>query len=1087
MSNLSKELVLLMLQFLDEEKFSESLHKLEQESGFFFNMNYFEEKIQAGEWEEVEKYLSGFTKFDDNRYSMKILFEITKQKYLEALDRQDKVEAIEILVSDLKKFSAYNAEVYKEITQLLTLQNFRENAQLSQYGDTRTARSRMVVELKRLVQANPLFRDKLGFPTIRSSRLRTLINQSLNWQHQQCKHPILSPEIKTLFTDHFCPPPLNGPLTLALVNPPSFPLLARPAPSPSVGGAFTLIRAPGQDASLKRPRTTPAILGVADHPSTGTENENLEKQLGHVRSNSEGMSQTSRLQASWSVDALPRTVAFTLRQGSTVTSMDFHPSHHILLLVGSSSGEISLWELGLRQRLASKPFNIWDVAACSLELLATVAKEDTTISVSRVAWSPDGKFVGVAFTKNLIHLYAYLGSNDLSQHLEIDAHVGGVNDLVFDHRNKELCVVTCGDDKLIKVWDLAGRNLYNFDGHEAPVYSVCPHHNKEIQFIFSTSTDGKIKTWMYDNGGPRAGCNAPGNWCTTFLFSADGSRMFSCGTSKEGDSFLVEWSENEGLINEGAIKRIYSGFSTKSEGVVHFDTTRNHFLAVGEDSQIKFWDMNIDDVLTSTDAEGGLPSLPLLRFNREGNLLAVTTADDGFKILANAVGLKMFKVNESTESATIKASGSSSVANVSAVNDKSKRGSPVKTTPSQNGADNSSRSSKKLRIMEEVIVKSKTWQLTEIQDPAKCRISIMPERDTSGKVVRLLYTSLGTAILALGSNGIQQLWRWPRGKNVRFSKASASVVPQLVKADSGVVMVNDVSGVNLEEAFPCIALSKNDSYVMSAYGGKIKLFNIVTLDVMTTFVELPPAPTFIAFHPRDNNIIAIGMGDCTIRIFFCRFGEVRAILKYHRKRITSLAFSSFLGVLVSADANGQVCMWSIDTWVKRKSVYLFLASGKAPVGATQVQFHCNQIHILVFHETQLAIYDASKLDLLQQWLPQGVLPAPISHAAYSCDSRLIYAAFCDGNIGVFDANTLRLRCRIAPSAYLAEAVTNDLYPLVIAANPQVQNQFAVGLADGSVKVIEPAEAGGGWGSASPIDDEASSSTINNHSAEQVRG
>lgn len=52
----------------------------------------------------------------------------------------------------------------------------------------------------------------------------------------------------------------------------------------------------------------------------------------------------------------------------------------------------------------------------------------------------------------------------------------------------------------------------------------------------------------------------------------------------------------------------------------------------------------------------------------------------------------------------------------------------------KNGADNSSRSSKKLRIMEEVIVKSKSWQLTEIQDPAKCRISIMPERDTSGKV-----------------------------------------------------------------------------------------------------------------------------------------------------------------------------------------------------------------------------------------------------------------------------------------------------------------------------------------------------------------
>lgn len=61
--------------------------RLEQESGFFFNMKYFEEQALAGEWDEVEKYLSGFTKVDDNRYSMKIFFEIRKQKYLEALDR----------------------------------------------------------------------------------------------------------------------------------------------------------------------------------------------------------------------------------------------------------------------------------------------------------------------------------------------------------------------------------------------------------------------------------------------------------------------------------------------------------------------------------------------------------------------------------------------------------------------------------------------------------------------------------------------------------------------------------------------------------------------------------------------------------------------------------------------------------------------------------------------------------------------------------------------------------------------------------------------------------------------------------------
>lgn len=39
-------------------------------------------------------------------------------------------------------------------------------------------------------------------------------------------------------------------------------------------------------------------------------------------------------------------------------------------------------------------------------------------------------------------------------------------------------------------------------------------------------------------------------------------------------------------------------------------------------------------------------NLPRLRFNKEGNLLAVTIADNGFKILANSVGLRYVKVKE---------------------------------------------------------------------------------------------------------------------------------------------------------------------------------------------------------------------------------------------------------------------------------------------------------------------------------------------------------------------------------------------------------------------------------------------------------
>lgn len=78
--------------------------------------------------------------------------------------------------------------------------------------------------------------------------------------------------------------------------------------------------------------------------------------------------------------------------------------------------------------------------------------------------------------------------------------------------------------------------------------------------------------------------------------------MFSCGTNKEGESYLVEWNESE-----GAVKRVYQGLGKRSVGVVQFDTTKNRFLAAGDDYSVKFWDMDSVNFLTSIDADGGLP------------------------------------------------------------------------------------------------------------------------------------------------------------------------------------------------------------------------------------------------------------------------------------------------------------------------------------------------------------------------------------------------------------------------------------------------------------------------------------------------
>ncbi|KAB5563797.1 hypothetical protein DKX38_003851 [Salix brachista] len=1126
MSSLSRELVFLILQFLDEEKFKETVHKLEQESGFFFNMKYFEDEVHNGNWDEVEKYLSGFTKVDDNRYSMKIFFEIRKQKYLEALDKHDRSKAVEILVKDLKVFSTFNEELFKEITQLLTLENFRENEQLSKYGDTKSARAIMLVELKKLIEANPLFRDKLQFPNLKNSRLRTLINQSLNWQHQLCKNPRPNPDIKTLFFDHSCgqpngaraPSPANNPLLGSLPKAGGFPALGahgpfQPTPAqvpaslagwmtnpstvthPAVSGGAIGLGSPSVPAALKHPRTPPSNppidypSGDSDHVAKRTRPMGISDEVnlpvnvmpmlfhghGHGQGQGHGHGHGQTFNAP---DDLPKVVVRTMNQGSSPISMDFHPVQQTILLVGTNVGDIGLWEVGSRERLVLRNFKVWDLNACSMPLQAALVK-DPGVSVNRVIWSPDGSLFGVAYSMHIVQIYSYHGNDDVRQHLEIDAHLGGVNDLAFSTPNKQLCVITCGDDKTIKVWDAAnGSKLYMFEGHEAPVYSICPHYKENIQFIFSTALDGRIKAWLYDNLGSRVDYEAPGRSCTTMAYSADGTRLFSCGTSKEGESFIVEWNESE-----GAVKRTYLGFRKRSLGVVQFDTTKNRFLAAGDDFCIKFWDMDSVQLLTTIDADGDLLASPRIRFNKEGTLLAVSANENGIKILANPDGIRLLRTFENLSYDASRASESvakptvnpiSAAAVAATSSGLADRGASVVAVAGMNG-DARNLGDVKPRIAEESNDKSKIWKLTEIKEPSQCRSLRLPENSRVTKISRLIYTNSGNAILALASNALHLLWKWQRSDRNASGKATAGASPQLWQPSSGILMTNDKTDTNPEEAVACFALSKNDSYVMSASGGKISLFNMMTFKTMTTFMPPPPAATFLAFHPQDNNIIAIGMDDSTIQIYNVRVDEVKSKLKGHSKRITGLAFSHALNVLVSSGADAQLCVWNSDGWEKQKTRFLQVQTGRTTTAQsdTRVQFHQDQIHFLVVHETQLAIYETTKLECVKQWLPRES-SAPISHAVFSCDSQLVYASFLDATVCVFSAANLRLHCRINPSSYLPPNVSSNVHPLVIAAHPHEPNQYALGLSDGGVHVFEPLESEGKWGVPPPAENGSAS-------------
>ncbi|KAI4316334.1 hypothetical protein L6164_024322 [Bauhinia variegata] len=172
-SFIKTQLLILILQFLEEENFHESLHLLEEESNIYFNMKYFGDTIIKGEWEKAENYLCAFTTLDDNLLSRKMIFKIRQHKYFEALCRNEVAEATAILQKELTVFLACQDENCELLSEILSSK--WNDDKLSWYVNTAHARTNLQDDLKKLIEQNPIFQDKLVFPILNNSGLLSIM------------------------------------------------------------------------------------------------------------------------------------------------------------------------------------------------------------------------------------------------------------------------------------------------------------------------------------------------------------------------------------------------------------------------------------------------------------------------------------------------------------------------------------------------------------------------------------------------------------------------------------------------------------------------------------------------------------------------------------------------------------------------------------------------------------------------------------------------------------------------------------------------------------------------------------------------
>ncbi|GMG98979.1 hypothetical protein Nepgr_000819 [Nepenthes gracilis] len=727
---------------------------------------------------------------------------------------------------------------------------------------------------------------------------------SLNWQHSVCRNPKPRPVFRTLYANHYCNNdtyaqllqnymPYGAPASNAFrcysgVGSNCVPIFMQHytsasamAPSPSSPPTW-FARAPSAAHLLFSPGTSNP--GFLTHQA---EQLNAPLDLGAIsKSRPQGTinevlplatclpGESLNLPARSTID-LPMTVGRTLSQGSSVMSMDFHPIHQTLLLVGTNTGDIGLWEVCSKEKLILKSFMI-------------------------------------------------------------DAHYGGVNGLAFAIPMGKISLITCGDDKNIRIWDASnGAKLIDLVGHEAPVYSVCPQHRHDTHFILSTSVYGKINVWLYDVMGPRIEYTTPNSgfflWLIVPMEEAStccclkNLRLFSFGTSKVGESYIAEWNEGD-----GGLRRTYQ-------------------------------DIDNANILATFDADGGLPANPCIRFNKDGSLLAVSSEDKGFKVLANIEGCQLLYKNDAKIPAATQIEPEVEMQNGEVRLEEI----PVSSRPSA-------------RFLK--IEKSNQLQLLQLVAPLR-----------EDKISRLMYTNSGTAIFVLLAYGVNLVWRWPR-------TVTTKVYPVLWHPSSGLLMTNDMSGAKPEGAVPCLALATNDSYCISASGGKASLYSMSTAKLMESFADPPPAATSLAFLPGDNNVIVIGLDDSNILIYNICFDKCIKCLFLPEQILRSLCGPIKHGTGFGANTSGYKCV-------------------------------------------------------------VGESSALISGATFSCDGQLVYTSFKDGTVCILAASDFNLLCSIKPSAYLPSAVSTLV---AMAAHPHAANQFVFRLTTGEVYVFKPLEAVGKW-------------------------
>merc|ERR1712100_1001123 len=199
-------------------------------------------------------------------------------------------------------------------------------------------------------------------------------------------------------------------------------------------------------------------------------------------------------------------------------------------------------------------------------------------------------------------------------------HSKDVLSVAFSVDNRQ--IVSGSRDKTIKLWNTLGECKYTIqeqEGHTEWVSCVRFSPAPSNPIIVSCGWDKLVKVWNLNNCKLRTNLVGHTGVVYTTTVSPDGSLCASGG--KDGTAML--WDVTDG-------KHLYSLDAGSTINCLSF-SPKNYWLVAATDTSIKVWDLenkNVLDELTSTaPPKNGIPWCVSLTWSSDGNTLFAGSTD----------------------------------------------------------------------------------------------------------------------------------------------------------------------------------------------------------------------------------------------------------------------------------------------------------------------------------------------------------------------------------------------------------------------------------------------------------------------------